>query len=257
MSGLFPTVVTESDLRTLKARINPQITLIDGIVQRTTASLDEKSRGDWREFAAQWRAFFVSDGLLTSSQVDVGQALERRLRDLKSVLSSQCYGVPSPAPKRAVSFFPTWVTSNLVREQKSRIAPRMREIGMKVVPELEEGVRRAWGEFARAWAEFESDAEAETHATAQYENALAFEDVLPEWDDAIAMASGSVPQTTPLPFPASPLGNEPPRPRGVAPGLPSPDAALATVPKEGMGVAIAVGAAVLVASVLLLKGSHP
>ncbi len=254
MSGLFPTVVVASDLRSLKDRINPQVSLVDAIVQRT-ASLDAATRGEWQAFAAQWREFFGSDGFLTSSQMDAGQALERKLRDLKSVLSSQCPGVPSPAPKRDVPFLPTWVTPNLVREQKTRIGPRVRDVGRKAAqaPGLEEGVRRAWAEFHHAWSAFESEAEEWTHGAAQWMNALAFEDVLPEWEDAIAMASAGF--AAPAPAPAETWF---PPARGVAPGLPVPAASAGTSTSAGSGAAVlAIGAAVLVVGVVLLKGSHP
>jgi hypothetical protein len=268
MSGIFPTYVLPSDLRALKSRINPQVTLIDAIVQRTP-SLDAETRTQWQLFTAQWREFFAAgDAWRTAAQNDAGAAFERKLRDLKSVLSSQCFGVPAPAPKRDVSFLPTWVTPTLVREQKTRITPRVRELGLKVAQAsaLDETMRRAWVEFAGAWGAFEADEEGWTHCTAQYENALAFEDVLPEWDDTVSIAGAGLPQASPGTTAPPPYVNGPaPRPRGVAPGLPSPPAfapsapggfgyAPPAPPSKGFGlVPVLVLGAAVVAGVVLLK----
>ena len=264
MSGIFPTVVLPRDLRVLKERVQPQVTWIDARVQQTPA-LDAASREAWQTFAAQWRDFVASaDDQSTGAKVDAGEVLERTLRDLKSLLSSQCFGVPTPARKRDVSFLPTWVTPSLVRDQKQRVAPRVRELGAKVAQAaaLPDAARAAWVQFARAWASFESDAEEWTHCAAQYANALAFEDVLPEWSDAIAMLAGSDASATSSPGTSPPWGVAPPGAPGfpMSPGTSGPEypgppvrpgasparaAGRSGVPVIAIAAAVAVGALVL------------
>jgi len=249
MSGIFPTIVFPRDLRVLKDRVSPQVALIDALVKRTLA-LDPGSREAWEAFAAEWRNFVAgSDDGSTGAKVDAGEELERQLRDLKSLLSSQCFGVPTPAKKRDVPFLPTWVTPSLVRQQKERAAPRVRELGAKVAQarELPDAARTAWVEFARAWASFESDPEEWTHCAAQYANALAFEDVLPEWADALAMLAGGDRAPSAPGFPVSP-GTSGPGYMGP-PGHLAP--APATTNRSGVG-AIAIAAAVAVGALVLM-----
>ncbi len=227
MTALVPALVVASDLRALKNRVNAQVGLIDAIVRRTRP-IDVTALSNWRTFAASWRALFTSaDEDQTGSQMRDGQAHEDALRGLKSLLSSQCFGIPAPAPKRDVPLLPTWVTPDVVRVQKVRVAARVRALGLKAMQSasLDPVVRGAWLEFTRAWSTFESEDEAWTHCAAQYRNALAFEDVLPEWEEAIdtgaynAGASPSLGGGWPSPFQPS-FG--PPTAPGVAPGFSNP-----------------------------------
>ncbi len=227
MSAFVPALVVASDLRALKNRVNAQVGLLDAIVRRTR-SLDPTTLGNWQKFSASWRALFTSaDEDQTGSQMRDGQAHEDALRGLKSLLSSQCFGVPAPAPKRDVPLLPTWVTPDAVRVQKTRVAARVRALGIKAMQSasLDPVVRGAWLEFARAWSTFESEQEEWTHCAAQYRNALAFEDVLPEWEESVdigAYNTGASPSLGGGWPPAFQPSFGAPAAPGVAPGFPNP-----------------------------------
>ena len=257
MSAVGPlTRIDTRDLLALKLRIDPQVTLIEALVKRTP-SLNSSAFNDWNAFAAKWSEFFRTANAVSdpSAHYEHGLGLEQWFRNLKSVLSSQCLGVPSPAPKREAPLV-TWITPNIVREQKNRISPRVRDITARVEhgAPLGEFVRNAWASFATAWFSFESGEEEWLHCFAQYDTALAYEDALSEWVETFSLLGLGSARTTPSPSTER-------RSRGVAPGLPVPGA---TPPSRGQDKASPPSAAPMaivaglgiVGLALLAKGSH-
>lgn len=219
MSGLLKFVLP-ADLRAMKNRVHPSVVLIDALVQ-STRSLDPSLRSGWVAFVSEWRGFFSADDSdRTSAQYDAGEELERKLRGWKSLLSSQCFGVPSPAAKREIAMF-TWATPDAVREQKARVEPRVRELATKAArtPQLTAAFRDAWRQLLLNWTAFANEPEEWTHAAAQLDCALAYEDVLPEWEEAMGLAAA-----TPSELGTAMADRAVPdvAPRGVAPGLPAP-----------------------------------
>jgi hypothetical protein len=231
--------VLPSDVHALKVRVSPSVDLVRARVNRAL-SLPSELRAQWQAFASEWSEY-VRDNASTfsPSNYDTGLALEGKLRDLKSVLSSQCPGVSPPSAKRPSPFFGTWASPTDVRAQKNRTDALVRALNsaMAASSSLDADARRAWSEFFRGWVSFFNDDDSWVHGATLYECAVAYEDTLPEWRDVLDFASrdalGASP-AAPNPFPL-PLTSFAPAP--------------AARPESGPGVAAAV---IAVASVLAL-----
>jgi len=176
-----------SDVIALKQRIAPWVTLVDENVARTP-TIARDDRAGWRSFVGEWNAFLAEEGTFFSPQRYArGLELEAKLRDWRSALSSQCPGVPAPAPKRATSFFGTWASPSDIRAQKVRVDPLLRDINERVVacPTVDPALQKAWGAFFRAWTLFFNQEDEWIHGATQLECAQAYEDSISEWREAV------------------------------------------------------------------------
>ncbi len=224
--------VLPSDVHALKARVAPSVALVTSRVRRATA-LATELRAQWQAFAAEW-ADYAGDTLsvFSPSNYEKGITLEGKLRELKSVLSSQCPGVSPPAAKHPSSFFGTWASSSDVRTQKNRTDTLFRELNMAMAASstLDADARREWGNFFRAWVEFFNSEDSWIHGATLFECAVAYEDTLPEWRDVLDLANDVAAGTSSNLPPTSPIVGYPPPPfilppLGAGPSLPSPSSA--------------------------------
>lgn len=245
----FSTILP-SDVRALKVRVSPSVMLVDARVTRAP-SLARDLRAGWQAFAKEWNEYVTDDvSVFSPSNYEKGLDLERKLRDWKSVLSSQCPGVVQPGPKHPTPFFGTWASPTDVRTQKSRTDPQFREVNaaMAACPSLDEVARRAWSQFFRAWVEFFNEDDSFIHGAALYERAVAYEDELPEWRELLERICVAAPSTPPG---APGFPNAPPEaPPGGFLGPFSPNVPPNVPPSSGSPDTFTMGTVLVVAAVV-------
>jgi hypothetical protein len=269
-SNVFP-----SDVAALKARLSPWVSLVDAIVARTP-SVPRDLRAGWASFVSEWRAYLADEGLLFSPpRFERGLALEEKLRDWRTALSSQCRGIPVPAPKRPTPFFGTWASPDDVRALKARVDPLLRDLNDRVAScPADPALRKAWSDFFRAWRAFFSQEDEWIHGATQLECAQAYEDSVAEWREAVEMgcapavgpdapgagAAPPAPSATPGPAQPGPPAAGPNAPIPPPPWMPPwapPPAASPASPVSGRGGDIAITFGLLAVAFALARARHP